>query len=485
MSLKDKQMLEKNNLAAKFVFICQVFMLAATIMYQSGRILMPTSLMVVAQLICMFVSMYIYVKHRQDDKGPKYFAIAMVVSYIVVLAGSVHTPYLYGFYTMLLLTTMLYTDERMVTIIAVISIVLNFALMGGYFAFYPNPADRKFEVFTDVAFSVLISLMCIFFVKLQAKHNKESLEEIEDRASAQETAAKQIETTSSAIAEKLEDANEAMISLADKVKSSAEAVEQISQSVTLTAEAIQTQTAMNSDITESLENIANQSRRMNENSQDVTTNITEGNELIKELMKASTESSAINAETAEMTAALQASAETVKDILSTILGISSQTNLLALNASIEAARAGEAGKGFAVVADEIRQLSENTKESAEEIASTIDDLIEKVTTASSNMGKSVESANHQSQMIETTGQKFELILASVKELSDRVTSISESVDSCVEANTQVMDAISNLSATSEQVAASSESSITLSQDCEQDMEQTKAILDEILELSRS
>ena len=76
---------------------------------------------------------------------------------------------------------------------------------------------------------------------------------------------------------------------------------------------------------------------------------------------------------AEMKEVLNESIEKSKSVVKIqglteeILNISSQTNLLALNASIEAARAGEAGKGFAVVADEIRNLAENSKNTANNI----------------------------------------------------------------------------------------------------------------------
>ena len=124
-------------------------------------------------------------------------------------------------------------------------------------------------------------------------------------------------------------------------------------------------------------------------------------------------------------------------------------------------------------------------ESAEEISATIDDLISKVNTASLNMQRSVDSSSQQGELIVETGDKFKVILEKVSDLTRRASDISENVDSCVDANAKVMDAISNLSASSQEVAASAESSIHVSQDCETDMETTKNILHEILEISRS
>ena len=72
------------------------------------------------------------------------------------------------------------------------------------------------------------------------------------------------------------------------------------------------------------------------------------------------------------------SVNVIRDLTNDILAISSQTNLLALNASIEAARAGEAGRGFAVVADEIRQLADNSRNTASSIQEISEQVISSV-----------------------------------------------------------------------------------------------------------
>ncbi|WP_196139227.1 methyl-accepting chemotaxis protein [Aliikangiella sp. G2MR2-5] len=80
-------------------------------------------------------------------------------------------------------------------------------------------------------------------------------------------------------------------------------------------------------------------------------------------------------------------------VLDVIQSISEQTNLLALNAAIEAARAGDAGRGFAVVADEVRTLAMKTRESIDEIQTTINCVQE-------GGEKAVEEMRHCNQFIE-------------------------------------------------------------------------------------
>ena len=486
MTLQEKQIYESNLLAFKLACIINVFEILSTIVYRADRVgVLNTTAMLVLQFIVLALFVFSYIKFSHDEKGKYLIMGCMIANYLVVMLGIVHVPYLWAFGPGLLILVLLYKDPKLtiITACSVVAINLLFAVL--YLSLAADPSERKNMVFTDVVYALLLALMAVFYVRLSNRQNAETIDEIQEAARQQKEDAEVIKSIGIQIGEKLEEANEAMESLSQKVTASAESSEEIAGSVTLTAEAIQTQTEMNANITSSLEDIALQSTEMRNNADEVTDNIKDGNALVKELTAKAEEASVINEETAEMTSNLQKSAGTVKDIVDAILAISGQTNLLALNASIEAARAGEAGRGFAVVADEIRELSEHTKQSAEQIASTIDDLLDKVNTASKNMERSVESANEQGEIISKTGEKFAVILEKVSDLTTRATKISDNVDACVTANTAVMDAISNLSATSEEVAASSQSAIEISDDCKKDMAATKDILNKILEISRS
>jgi methyl-accepting chemotaxis protein len=89
---------------------------------------------------------------------------------------------------------------------------------------------------------------------------------------------------------------------------------------------------------------------------------------------------------------LQEEISKIGSVMQVIREISEQTNLLALNAAIEAARAGEAGRGFAVVADEVRNLSQRTGKSTEEIGKIIASLQDKAQTVSKTVQEKQEEA---------------------------------------------------------------------------------------------
>ena len=139
-----------------------------------------------------------------------------------------------------------------------------------------------------------------------------------------------------------------------------------------------------------------------------------------------------------------------------IISISEQTNLLSLNASIEAARAGEAGRGFAVVAEEIRRLSEQSAEGAEMIKNLAGTITEQ-------SKKSVELASgvhalmlKEQDDIAVTQKKYEELSNDIDQSVTDIRSIAERTDHLTNYKEKVIENVQNLSAISEQNAASNQ-----------------------------
>lgn len=75
----------------------------------------------------------------------------------------------------------------------------------------------------------------------------------------------------------------------------------------------------------------------------------------------------ISVSSVETAQSLQQKTANIDNIATAIVKIAGQTNMLALNATIEAARAGQAGAGFTVVASEVKNLAQQTSDSASDI----------------------------------------------------------------------------------------------------------------------
>lgn len=100
------------------------------------------------------------------------------------------------------------------------------------------------------------------------------------------------------------------------------------------------------------------------------------------------------------------------EVLKFITDIASQTKMLGLNAAIEAARAGEAGRGFGVVSEEIRKLSDQSKDTAKQIADLIGDIQDRVKIAQQVSLDNLKASEDQATATEQ-------IAASVQELTSR------------------------------------------------------------------
>lgn len=100
----------------------------------------------------------------------------------------------------------------------------------------------------------------------------------------------------------------------------------------------------------------------------------------------------------------------INTILDSIKSIADATKMLGLNAAIEAARAGEAGRGFGVVATEIRNLSQNSKETAVQIM----ELTSKI---QQSVNKTIDSSQATLETTEQQSAAIEEVTASLTELT--------------------------------------------------------------------
>ena len=98
------------------------------------------------------------------------------------------------------------------------------------------------------------------------------------------------------------------------------------------------------------------------------------------------------------------------EVLAFIQNIAKQTNLLGLNAAIESARAGEYGKGFGVVSSEIRNLSNSTKESTEQINEILNNIRSSITKIYDKFQKSNELLSKEANALQE-------VTATLQELS--------------------------------------------------------------------
>ena len=148
------------------------------------------------------------------------------------------------------------------------------------------------------------------------------------------------------------------------------------------------------------------------------------------------------------------SVQEIKEAVSLISSIASQTNLLSLNASIEAARAGDAGKGFAVVASEIQQLADQSDKSADTIYQVITNLTDNFQNTMSVMDEVVQATLEQNEKLNETQTQFDIVRGGIDQSRDKTSVIKSSIEECNKVIINVNQLMINLSAISEENAAS-------------------------------
>ncbi len=371
-----------------------------------------------------------------------------------------------------------YYNKRLVFVGNVVIIVIN--------------ATRIFLLDKSQLSDSVTALLTIFLVayastaicNLLTAFNQENIGAVEEGAARQEEAQKKMLQVAGSIIENFDDAMSKLNDLQSSVDTSNFAMSNIADSTDATAQSIQRQADMCVDIRTNTDAAEESMQEMIASSGRAGSMVTEGSEVVENLRRQAMNVEAASGATVEVSNQLSEKVEEVKNFIGAIMAISSQTNLLALNASIEAARAGEAGRGFAVVAEEIRQLSEQTQEASNHITNIINELILDTKSVKKSVDSAVDSVTKQSELIQATQETFEQVDSEVQNLTQQVKNSEVIIASILDSTNAISDDISQLSAASEEVAASSMEGLKTSETTVQNMQDCKEILEKIFSLAK-
>ena len=235
-----------------------------------------------------------------------------------------------------------------------------------------------------------------------------------------------------------------------------QAIDELSKTAVSLAENVQSVNTSMMEMGNNVTAIHSETVTLNENSDKMDHANRNASESMNLVLTSSHTSSAIIEEMIVQVKATNEAIASISKAVELISDITSQTNLLSLNASIEAARAGQAGRGFAVVATEIKQLADQSSQGAAAIKNIADDILEK-------SNKSVELT----ERMRVLAEKEQADIGSAKTGFDALSqiieanvatagTIAEKTKNLEELKQTIINNITELSAISEENAASNE-----------------------------
>ena len=266
----------------------------------------------------------------------------------------------------------------------------------------------------------------------------------------------EIKGTSENLVDRIGTVSELSDQTADGTNQIATAMSELSEGAATVAENVQDINARVIDMDRIIGDISENVENLNAGAKEMSNANVEASDYIRNMDKSSQQTSEAVSNISASIASTNAAVGKIIEAINLITEIADQTNLLALNASIESARAGEAGKGFGVVAEEIKKLAEQSNDSAQEIASIVDDIKSQSENCVNMSAEVQEAINKEQELLRETMARFDVLEAEINRAVSGIGSIDEMTRDLTNIKDVITSSVSDLSAVSQQNSAANE-----------------------------
>ncbi|MCR4618805.1 MAG: methyl-accepting chemotaxis protein [Lachnospiraceae bacterium] len=265
-----------------------------------------------------------------------------------------------------------------------------------------------------------------------------------------------IKTASDTVSNQAKELAESANQISGTADDVSNAVQEMAKGATEQANTVENATVNLGSLTDAIEDVANGSEDLAGTADGMSAESEASAKALDQLFENMTK---MGSSVTEISTAMEATGLAVQNVNSKVDGITAiagQTNLLALNASIEAARAGDAGRGFAVVAEEIGLLAKQSATTADEIRKEMENLLVQADEATKKTEEVSKIGDEVNDVLSDTVNKIKTLIGGVDTTVDGVSTIKALTEQCNVAKNEIVDAMSSLSAISEENAASTE-----------------------------
>ena len=377
----------------------------------------------------------------------------------------------------------LYFDTLFMGIISGVLLVLNIVsvVMAAFSGSMPSGIDFALSSALLQAATIGVAGSALTWITHLEKVMKgEQMNEVKAEKEKSEQILSDVLALGNTVKENTNKADALMEELNDATTTALETLKAVADSNNDNAKNIESQTVMTSNIQEMIITADSNASRMERIAGDSLNMVSEGRKLVEKLDDKASNISAMNEQVMNTINEFVKNAIEVRGITDKINGISSQTNLLSLNASIESARAGEAGRGFAVVADEIRNLADETQTLTAEISGIVETLENNASGTKETVSKVVASIEDEKVLIDDSMDTYVKMEDMFKQLYESVTDTQKQLKQIVDSNNAIVDSINQLSAASEEVAASMDMAVELSNNNMAKTKEAGGLMEEIV-----